>query len=131
MSLTLTILSFEPTAEGTGHALVSVTDGTETYVVGVGNVPAEGAQADIDSRAEYIWQVAQLNGATGDDATRMIEEQASRGIIRDMYVQVVSDFTAALANWDVLTVGQQKAVLKRVVQVQLYLLRFIRKEFDY
>jgi hypothetical protein len=60
-----------------------------------------------------------------------MEAEASREIIREMYVQVVNDFTAALATWDTLTNAQQKAVLKRCVQVQLYLLRFIRKEFDY
>lgn len=130
--MTVTILSLKPTDQpNIYHATVSITSGVETYIVGVGNVPADAAQVNLDSRVDTIWQVAQIKGVKGDDATRIIEEQASRAVIRDMYIQVVQDFTAALANWDTLTPTQQRAVLKRCVQVNLYLLRFIRREFDY
>ena len=41
----------------------------------------------------------------------------------------LADYAAALERWDVLTVTQQKAVLRRLVEVQAQLLRYHRREW--
>jgi len=40
----------------------------------------------------------------------------------------LADYEAALAHWDTLTMAQQKAVLRRLIQVQMQLLRYHRRE---
>ena len=41
----------------------------------------------------------------------------------------LADYDAALSRWDVLTPVQQKAVLRRLVEVQAQLLRYHRREW--
>ena len=41
----------------------------------------------------------------------------------------LTDYAAALERWDVLTAAQQKAVLRRLVEVQAQLLRYHRREW--
>ena len=41
----------------------------------------------------------------------------------------LADYAAALDRWDVLTTVQQKAVLRRLVEVQAQLLRYHRREW--
>ena len=41
----------------------------------------------------------------------------------------LTDYAAALERWDVLTAVQQKAVLRRLVEVQAQLLRYHRREW--
>jgi len=62
-------------------------------------------------------------------AWRAAQEQAdARARILAAIDAALDDYDAALAHWDTLTQAQLKAVVKRLVQVQVQLLRYHRRE---
>jgi hypothetical protein len=54
------------------------------------------------------------------------ERETGRAELRAQAVAVLADFQAALDNWATLTAAQQKAVLKRCVQVEVALIKLLR-----
>lgn len=54
------------------------------------------------------------------------ETAEGRAALRAQAVEVLADFQLALDNWATLTTAQQKAVLKRVVQVEVALIKLMR-----
>ncbi len=54
------------------------------------------------------------------------ETDEGRAKLRAQAVEVLADFQQALDNWATLTTAQQKAVLKRCVQVEVALIKFLR-----
>ena len=57
-----------------------------------------------------------------------IEATDSKAHILEETNAALTDYEAALIRWDTLTTVQQKAVLRRLVQVQVQLLRYHRRE---
>lgn len=71
----------------------------------------------FSDRVEPAWQVLSLDAGT----VTINQQNAS-----DQATMAVSDLQTALNNWPPATSAQQLAILKRVIQVLLALLRFLR-----
>jgi hypothetical protein len=84
-----------------------------------------------DATSQQLAQAQSILAA--HDPTDYVAQDAetARLAIRAKYVETVNDLQAALDNWASLTVAQQKAVLKRLAEAMLFLLKYLRTNWDY
>ncbi|MFA6270879.1 MAG: hypothetical protein WC657_06775 [Candidatus Paceibacterota bacterium] len=106
----------------------------------------QGVDYAVDAERGVVWRlhpfgrelltfrVMYEDGAEERAAREALETQYD-GIQADAKARIleaidgaIADYDAALAVWATLTAAQQKAVLKRLVQVQTQLLRYHRRE---
>lgn len=134
-------------ADGAGHLLRVCRTAEEEAHYGVPETYAESLEIDPDTNPHIIrhvdvdWNDVRLSGGVltynGQPVTvnapgpawRAAQEQAdARARILAAIDAALDDYDAALAHWDTLTQAQLKAVVKRLVEVQVQLLRYHRRE---